>query len=126
MTPETIIYIISAPLFGAVIGSFLNVVILRIPNGGSIMFPASHCPKCDTPLSWFDNIPVLSYLILRGKCRYCKTRISVQYPLVEACMAIVSLLSMALFGLSIIFGLLFVLSAISLVAGGILLNKEKT
>ena len=123
--PYTIIYLTSALLFGAVVGSFLNVVILRLPlKGASIMFPASHCPKCNTPLPWFDNVPVLSYLILRGKCRYCKAPISIQYPLVEGSMALVSLLLMALLGPSIAFGLLFVLTAIILSSSIILLHKR--
>jgi prepilin signal peptidase PulO-like enzyme (type II secretory pathway) len=70
-------------LFGLIIGSFLNVCILRIPGGKSIVMPASACPKCAAPIRPYDNIPVLSYLFLRGKCRNCKTPISPMYPLVE-------------------------------------------
>ncbi|HEY0703157.1 MAG TPA: prepilin peptidase [Candidatus Acidoferrales bacterium] len=70
-------------LFGLIIGSFLNVCILRIPTGKSIVMPASACPKCGTAIRPYDNIPVLSYLILGGKCRGCKTKISPMYPLVE-------------------------------------------
>ena len=70
-------------VFGLIIGSFLNVCILRIPTGKSIVMPASACPKCGTAIHAYDNIPVISYLILRGKCRRCKTRISPIYPLVE-------------------------------------------
>ncbi len=82
-------------LFGAVVGSFLNVVIFRLPNPDeSIVFPASHCPKCSTPLHWYENIPILSFLALKGRCRTCKEKISIQYPLVELSMG---LLSMALF-----------------------------
>lgn len=68
---------------GLVIGSFLNVVILRTVSGESIVFPASHCPKCGTPLKWYHNIPLLSYFFLGGKCAFCKEVISFQYPLVE-------------------------------------------
>lgn len=68
---------------GLCIGSFLNVVVLRGFSGESIVLPPSHCPKCNHKLAWYDNIPVLSYLILRGKCRYCKEKISPQYPIVE-------------------------------------------
>ena len=76
-------------LFGLIIGSFLNVVILRLPDPDqSIAFPGSHCPACQTPLHWFENIPVLSYLVLRGRCRSCHRPISSQYPLVELAMAI--------------------------------------
>ena len=68
---------------GLVIGSFLNVVILRTVSGESIVFPSSKCPKCQTPLKWYHNIPVLSYLFLRGKCAFCHEHISIQYPIVE-------------------------------------------
>jgi len=70
-------------IIGLVIGSFLNVVILRTVSGESIVFPASKCPKCQTPLKWYHNIPVLSYIFLRGKCAFCKEHISLQYPFVE-------------------------------------------
>ncbi len=74
-------------ILGAIIGSFLNVVILRLPAGESIVFPGSHCPGCQANLAWYDNVPVLSYLMLRGRCRRCAMRISWQYPLVETAMA---------------------------------------
>ena len=70
-------------IIGLVIGSFLNVVILRTVSGESIVFPASKCPKCNTPLKWYHNIPVLSYIFLRGKCGFCHEPISIQYPIVE-------------------------------------------
>ena len=73
---------------GLLLGSFANVVILRLPNGESIATPRSRCPQCLTPISWFDNIPVLSYIFLFGKCRSCRARISPRYPLVELLMAI--------------------------------------
>ena len=69
--------------FGAIVGSFLNVVIHRVPNEESIVFPNSACPKCKTPIKAFDNIPILSWLILGGKCRNCKEKISPRYPAVE-------------------------------------------
>lgn len=69
--------------FGLVIGSFLNVCIYRLPRHESIVFPGSHCPKCGKPVRARDNIPVLSYLILQGKCRNCRQPISLQYPFVE-------------------------------------------
>src|SRR5690349_12915551 len=68
---------------GAVVGSFLNVVIHRYPRQESIVFPASHCPHCNTPIRPYDNIPLLSYLILAGRCRACRATISPRYPLVE-------------------------------------------
>ncbi len=70
-------------LFGLIFGSFLNVCIYRIPRGESIVWPASHCPKCGAPIKPIDNIPVVSYVMLGGKCRSCKGRISARYPLVE-------------------------------------------
>ena len=77
-----------AAAFGLVIGSFLNVVAHRLPGRMSLSMPASHCPSCETPIKPYDNIPVLSWLILRGRCRTCSTHISARYPLVEACTAV--------------------------------------
>ncbi len=100
MTPEIFILIIAA-LFGLIIGSFLNVVILRLPDeNASIVFPASHCPKCGHNLSWYENIPVLSYVILAGKCKSCKTAISFQYPLVELLTSLLAVACVYRFGLS--------------------------
>jgi len=79
-------------LFGLVIGSFLNVVIFRIPKGESISYPASHCQSCHTPLKWYHNIPLLSWIFLGGKCAFCKEKISKQYPIVELTNAIIYLL----------------------------------
>jgi leader peptidase (prepilin peptidase)/N-methyltransferase len=85
------IYFIYSLIFGALVGSFLNVVIFRLPDESqSVIFPASHCPECQTKLRWFENIPVLSWLALRGKCRTCKAPISLQYPVVELSMALLS------------------------------------
>lgn len=71
-------------IFGLLIGSFLNVVIYRLPRGESIVLPASHCPSCNTEIKWYDNIPLISYVILlRGRCRNCRAPISPVYPLVE-------------------------------------------
>ncbi|MCC6849144.1 MAG: prepilin peptidase [Deltaproteobacteria bacterium] len=69
--------------FGAIIGSFLNVCIARLPDGRSVARPPSHCPKCRAFLAWYDNVPVLSYLLLAGRCRACHVRISAIYPAVE-------------------------------------------
>lgn len=71
-------------VFGLLIGSFLNVVVWRVPRGESIVAPPSHCPSCDALIAPRDNLPVLSWLVLRGRCRRCGSRISVRYPLVEA------------------------------------------
>jgi leader peptidase (prepilin peptidase) / N-methyltransferase len=70
-------------VLGLTVGSFLNVCIHRIPREQSLMFPPSRCPGCEHRLSWFENIPVLSYAVLGGRCRKCRTRISIRYPLVE-------------------------------------------
>ena len=72
-----------AAIFGLAVGSFLNVVIYRLPHGESIAYPASHCPRCGHPLSAADNVPVVSWLVLAGRCRYCKQPISLRYPVVE-------------------------------------------
>jgi len=95
-------------LFGAVVGSFLNVCIYRIPRAESIVFPASHCPECDNKIRAFDNIPVISYLVLRGKCRSCGTRISWQYPAVEMLSALLTLGLFFKFHLSLTFFVLYV------------------
>jgi len=76
-------FVISLFLLGLLIGSFLNVVIYRLPLRQSIVFPGSHCPNCDTAIKFYDNVPVLSYAILGGKCRNCHVRISPIYPAVE-------------------------------------------
>jgi len=70
-------------LFGLIIGSFLNVLIYRMPIGKSIVKPRSYCPQCKKPIKFYDNIPVISFIVLCGKCRGCKAKISLQYPLVE-------------------------------------------
>jgi leader peptidase (prepilin peptidase) / N-methyltransferase len=74
----------TAAVFGAIIGSFLNVVAHRLPRGESLVFPASHCTSCDTPIKPYDNVPVLGWLLLRGRCRSCRAPISARYPIVEA------------------------------------------
>src|SRR5687767_901678 len=80
--PELVGYIFIF-LFGAIVGSFLNVVIHRVPNRESIVFPNSACPKCKNPIRPYDNLPILSWLILKGKCRNCQEKISPRYPAVE-------------------------------------------
>ena len=88
-------------IIGLCIGSFLNVVILRALSEESIVFPASKCPICQTPLKWWHNIPVLSYILLGGKCAFCKEKISIQYPIVELLTGIIFTLVFIKFGLSI-------------------------
>lgn len=84
-------------LLGLAVGSFLNVVIYRLPNDMSLVKPASHCPKCNSPIKFYDNIPVLSYIILRGRCRHCKEKISFRYPAVEIVNSILWFLSLLVF-----------------------------
>ncbi len=107
---------ITAFLFGSIVGSFLNVVILRLPKeDASIVFPASHCPVCLKNLHWYENIPILSYLFLRGQCGHCHTKISFQYPLVELCMAFLSAALVYQYGLTIPTAGYFIFSAALLV-----------
>ena len=80
MTPAGLLFL---GLLGLVIGSFLNVCIGRLPAGESVVSPGSRCPSCKKPIAWYDNLPVLSYLILGGRCRNCSARISWRYPLTE-------------------------------------------
>jgi len=90
--------IVVAALFGAVIGSFLNVCIYRLPRGTSIVWPPSACPSCARGLSWFENIPIVSYAVLGGRCRTCRTPISLRYPIVEALTAAMFALGWWYFG----------------------------
>ena len=89
-------------MFGLVIGSFLNVCISRLPRGKSVVKPASRCPKCGAAIKPYDNIPVLSYLILFGRCRSCKTRISPLYPAVELLTAILFLICVLIYGPTVV------------------------
>ncbi|MGB5686759.1 MAG: prepilin peptidase [Candidatus Electrothrix sp.] len=110
------LFLLYSFIFGAMIGSFLNVVIFRLPDETqSVVFPASHCPKCGTNLHWYENIPIFSYLALRGKCRTCKVPISLQYPVVELCMALLSLALYNKFGFSLILPFYFLFLAALLV-----------
>jgi len=106
-----------AVVFGLAIGSFLNVVILRLPEGQSISTPRSRCPKCKKLIRWYDNIPVLSYVLLGGRCRNCKTGISARYPLIEALTAAVSALLYLKLGLTIEWAIFFAFSAALIVLG---------
>lgn len=110
-----IIFII---IIGLVWGSFLNVVIYRLPRGLSLVKPPSSCPKCGRRIKWYDNIPVLSYILLGGKCRFCGAKISVVYPLVEAltaaCFLLVYFYNLKFFDLQFFADCLFVSSLIAL------------
>ena len=93
----TVVAYIMALLLGLCIGSFLNVIIYRVPNKMNLAFPPSHCTSCNYTLKWYDNIPVLSYLALKGKCRKCRSRISPVYMLVEIFNALLWVLSVYMF-----------------------------
>lgn len=104
-------FLVSAFIFGAIVGSFLNVCILRIPEELSIVHPASRCPSCEQPIAFYDNIPVLSWIFLKGKCRNCKIPISPRYALVEVLTGCLAAALMWRFGLQAITLILFVFSA---------------
>lgn len=103
-----ILYIFFSFITGAVVGSFLNVCICRLPRDESVVSPPSHCPHCDYRIRWFDNIPLLSYLALGGRCRSCHTKISLQYPLVELLSGLLSLALFLKFGPTLAYVVLFV------------------
>lgn len=87
-------------LVGAVVGSFVNVVVARVPAGESVVHPRSRCARCKVPIRWYDNVPIVSWFVLRGRCRACGERISPRYPAVEALGAAVALAAFARHGLS--------------------------
>jgi leader peptidase (prepilin peptidase) / N-methyltransferase len=101
----------SSFLLGAIIGSFLNVVIARVPAGQSIVYPPSHCPECLHEIRWYDNVPIVSYFVLRGRCRDCGGRISIRYPLIEFGLACMSLGLYLKYDLSPAFGVFFIFTA---------------
>lgn len=116
MIVEIIVFV-----FGGCIGSFLNVCIYRLPKEKSIVRPGSFCPKCKTPVKWYDNVPILSYLFLRGRCRKCSKKISLRYPLVELITAVFFLILYLKLGFTIefakyvfLFSLLVVVSFIDI------------
>ncbi|MCX6074079.1 MAG: prepilin peptidase [Campylobacterales bacterium] len=106
-------------ILGAAVGSFMNVLILRTPHDESISFPASHCMSCNTPLRAWHNIPILSWLFLRGKCSFCSAKISVQYPIIETLTGLIFLftalklgMNIQALGMAMVFTLLVALSVI--------------
>jgi leader peptidase (prepilin peptidase) / N-methyltransferase len=109
MTPT--ILIIAVFIFGTIIGSFLNVCIVRLPANTSIVFPASHCPNCGAGIRGYDNIPLVSYILLGGRCRACKNPIALRYFIVELLMGVLSAVLFVHFGLSLVFVLCFVFTA---------------
>ncbi|HOC43100.1 MAG TPA: A24 family peptidase [Thermoanaerobaculales bacterium] len=96
--PLVIVYALAV---GAVVGSFLNVLIWRVPRGMSIIRPGSHCPACGAAIRWFDNVPILSWLALGGRCRRCRGRISLRYPVVEAAAGLLAVAALLRYGLSL-------------------------
>jgi len=101
-------------VLGAALGSFLNVLIYRLPEEKSIIFPASNCPHCGKPIRFYDNIPIISFILLKGRCRACRGKISFRYPLVELITAVLSLLLFWKFGLTFkyLFSFIFVCALI--------------
>lgn len=109
MSPTLLV--IALFIFGTIIGSFLNVCIVRIPNRASIVFPGSQCPNCGYSIRFYDNIPLVSYILLGGRCRSCKTPISMRYFIVELLMGLLTVLVSFHFGFSLVFILCMVFTA---------------
>jgi leader peptidase (prepilin peptidase)/N-methyltransferase len=103
-------------LIGLAIGSFLNVCIYRLPREESIVKPGSHCPNCNKLIRWYDNIPILSYIFLRGKCRYCSWKIPLRYPIVELITALALFFYYRNFGFSFLLFKYFILTAVLIIA----------
>ena len=112
-TQSTILTVLAAASFvmGGLIGSFLNVCVYRMPAGLSVVKPRSRCPRCENPVLWYDNVPVISWVILGAKCRFCKLPISWQYPLVESITAVLFYFVFMKFGLTIATPIYMVLMA---------------
>ncbi|MEE8076870.1 MAG: prepilin peptidase [Candidatus Binatia bacterium] len=106
-----IVYSLIVFVFGALVGSFLNVCIFRLPKGESIVSPPSHCPACNTPIPFYDNIPLISYLFLRTRCRFCNARISLRYFVVELLMAVLAVVLLPRVGLGFSYFVYFVFVA---------------
>ena len=111
-------------ILGLIVGSFSNVCIYRIPKNESIIYPASHCPKCRSNISPKDNIPLLSYILLKGRCRNCKSKISIQYPIVELLTGLIYLIIYLIYGLSIQTLIYIILSSALIIIAFIDLNEE--
>ena len=99
-----------ALIIGLAVGSFLNVIIYRLPNNKSIVKPRSKCTKCDSQIAWYDNMPVLSYIALLGKCRKCKNPISIRYPLIEFICGMMTLMLLNIYGPSFEFIVMILIS----------------
>jgi leader peptidase (prepilin peptidase)/N-methyltransferase len=112
-------------IIGLAVGSFLNVCIYRIPIHESVVTGPSHCPQCGTRIKWYDLVPVLSYILLKGRCRSCKTPISVRYPIIEFLNGTIWLFLYHIFGVSGIFILLSIIMSTIVVFLFILLDLRK-
>jgi len=111
-------------ILGLIVGSFCNVCIYRIPKNESIIYPASHCPKCRTTIKPVDNIPLLSYILLKGRCRNCGSKISIQYPVVELLTGMIYLIIYLIYGLSIQSLIYIILSSALIIIAFIDLNEQ--
>jgi len=111
-------------ILGLIVGSFSNVCIYRIPRNESIIYPASHCPKCRSKIKPVDNIPLLSYILLKGRCRNCKSKISIQYPIVELLTGLTYLIIYLIYGLSIQSLIYIILSSALIIIAFIDLNEQ--
>jgi leader peptidase (prepilin peptidase)/N-methyltransferase len=111
-------------ILGLIVGSFSNVCIYRIPRNESIIYPASHCPKCHSNILLKDNIPLLSYILLKGRCRNCKSKISIQYPIVELLTGLIYLIIYLIYGLSIQSLIYIILSSALIIIAFIDLNEQ--
>ena len=111
-------------ILGLIVGSFNNVCIYRIPRNESIVYPASHCPNCRTKIKPVDNIPLLSYILLKGRCRNCKSKISIQYPIVELLTGLTYLIIYLIYGLSVQTLIYIILSSALIIIAFIDLNEQ--
>jgi len=117
--------IIGVFVLGLLIGSFLNVCIYRLPRHESIVVGSSHCTKCGVPIKWYDLIPVFSYLFLGGKCRNCKDKISVQYPIIEFVNAMIYTIIYCIFDYSLMTAVLCFTASAFIVYFMILITKKQ-
>ena len=111
-------------LFGLVLGSFANVCIFRVPLGQSIVRPPSTCPQCGRRIKFYDNIPIVSYILLKGKCRNCRHPISIQYPVVEAFFGLLSWILLTRYGLSYQYFLFFLFTGVLVIVSVIDLHHK--
>jgi len=111
-------------VLGLIVGSFSNVCIYRVPRNESVIYPGSHCPKCHSNISPIDNIPLLSYILLKGRCRNCRSKISIQYPVVEFLTGLIYLIIYLIYGLSIQSLVYLILSSALIIIAFIDLNEQ--